>query len=109
MEEISQDSKITEVQVRRLVLFPRIADWPGHSLGKAEKFFNFRMRNSTFGYRCTTAAPPNVQQLHHWIFALYHWLSKREDVPAKASSLKSSPLLDVKLLIFNYNYNWLPH
>ena len=55
------------------------------------------MRNSTFGYRCTTAAPPYVQQLHHWIFALYHWLSKRTDVLEEVSFLYAHLLRDLKL------------
>ena len=59
------------------------------------------MRNSTFGYRCTTAAPPYVQQLHHWIFTLYHCLPRRSDVLEEVYFLNAHLLRDLKLLIID--------
>ena len=43
VQEIPQEDEITEVQVPRLVQLPGTADRPAHSLGKAEKVFNFRL------------------------------------------------------------------
>ena len=87
-QEVPKEDEITEVQVPR----------PAHSLGKPDIVFNFRMRNSTFGYRCTTAAPPYVQQLHHWIFALHHCLPRRSDVLEEVYFLNTHLLRDLELL-----------
>ena len=39
--------------------------------------------------------PPYVQRLRHWIFALYHWLTKRTNVLESAPLLKAQPLSEV--------------
>ena len=39
-----------------------------------------------------------MQQLRHWIFALYNWLSKRTDVLEEVSFLNAHLLRDLKLL-----------
>ena len=70
VEESPQDHKITEMQVLRLVQLPRTAE-PIHSLSKLEIVFNFRMWNSTFGWRHATIAcyssATRLQWLHHSI------------------------------------------
>ena len=38
-----------------------------------------------------------MQQLRHWIFALYNWLSKRTDVLEEVSFLNAHLLRDLKL------------
>ena len=77
VQEIPQESKITELQVPPLVQVPATADRLALSLG-------FRLAG--------------VQQGCHRIDALYGWLSKWTDVLEESSFLKAQPLSDPSYL-----------
>ena len=97
VKESPQDLDITEVQVPRLVQLPGTADRPALSHGKVDVEFNFRL--ASVQPQHATAVPPDVNNSVTGSTTLHRWLSKQTDVPAKASSLKTQPLLVVKLLI----------
>ena len=67
VQEIPQDSQITEVQVPRLVQLSGTADRPTLSLG-------FRLASVQFQH--ATPAPPNINNSVTGSTTLHHWLSK---------------------------------
>ena len=73
VEESSQDSKFTEVQVPRLVQFPGTADRLALGLSKADEEFNFRL--ASVQPQRATAAPPDFNSSITGSTAFYDWQS----------------------------------